>query len=166
MKRCRSIVSLHGFFQRHELQLGDLEKHMQKCRNENCFIQLWRFFLKVKPSDFSHFIWNTCIDWSCSVENQESSAVLAKPDASSCVPAKTHSSDMGELCSFSGRVSCSVRWGKACWAVLKTRGLVQALSVALVFPCFLALFPAFLAQNSETLFLLPSGVSPGLVFSQ
>lgn len=30
----------------------------------------------------------------------------------------------------------------------------------------LALFPAFLAQNSETLFLLPSGVSPGLVLSQ
>lgn len=30
----------------------------------------------------------------------------------------------------------------------------------------LALFPAFLAQNSRTLSLLPSGVSPGLVLSQ
>lgn len=31
---------------------------------------------------------------------------------------------------------------------------------------FLVLFPAFLAPNMETLFILPSGVSPGLVCSQ
>lgn len=102
---------------------------MQKCRNQNCFIQLWRFFLKVKPSDFSHFIWNICIDWSCSVENQESGTVLAKPDGSSCVCKNSLLRHGGALQFLWLHLSCSVRQDKASWAVLKTSGLVHTLSL-------------------------------------